>query len=50
MPLPQDPELLKLSNDLVDTMRATFDTPENYRPGTTPRRCRRLSLPPCIAR
>lgn len=35
MPLPHDPKLLRLSDELVDTMRATFETPTNYRPGTT---------------
>jgi len=33
MPLPENRELLKLSDELVDTTRATFDTPQNYRPG-----------------
>lgn len=33
MPLPDDPQLIKLADELVDTMRATFNTPENYRPG-----------------
>ncbi|KAE9967676.1 hypothetical protein EG328_008050 [Venturia inaequalis] len=32
MPLPVDPEINKLADNLVDTMRATFDTPQNYRP------------------
>ncbi|QIW98607.1 hypothetical protein AMS68_004125 [Peltaster fructicola] len=32
MPLPDDRELVKLSSELVDTMRATFKTPQNYRP------------------
>ncbi|KAF2164276.1 hypothetical protein M409DRAFT_56564 [Zasmidium cellare ATCC 36951] len=32
MPLPEDPELLKLSDELVKTIRETFDTPQNYRP------------------
>jgi hypothetical protein len=33
MPLPEDKQLLKLSDELVETIRATFDTPKNYRPG-----------------
>ncbi|KAF2644854.1 heme-dependent catalase [Massarina eburnea CBS 473.64] len=32
MPLPENPKVLKLSDDLVETMRATFGTPKNYRP------------------
>ncbi|KEQ82508.1 heme-dependent catalase [Aureobasidium pullulans] len=32
MPLPEDKQLLKLSDELVETIRATFDTPKNYRP------------------
>lgn len=32
MPLPEDKQLLKLSHELVETIRATFDTPKNYRP------------------
>lgn len=33
MPLPNNEELNKLARETVDTMRATFDTPKNYRPG-----------------
>ncbi|THZ95018.1 heme-dependent catalase [Aureobasidium pullulans] len=32
MPLPEDKQLLKLSDELVETIRETFDTPKNYRP------------------
>ncbi|KAI0170209.1 catalase-like domain-containing protein [Pestalotiopsis sp. NC0098] len=32
MPLPDDRKIVKLADELVDTMRATFKTPENYRP------------------
>ncbi|KAF1343822.1 catalase-like domain-containing protein [Delphinella strobiligena] len=32
MPLPEDKKLVKLADELVDTMRATFNTPLNYRP------------------
>ncbi|CAK3871485.1 heme-dependent catalase [Lecanosticta acicola] len=32
MPLPEDPELLKLSDQIIDTMRDLFQTPNNYRP------------------
>ena len=37
MPLPEDKQLLKLSDELVETIRATFDTPKNYRPGDSSR-------------
>lgn len=33
MPLPEDKKVVKLADELVETMRATFDTPKNYRPG-----------------
>lgn len=34
MPPPEDPQLIKLSDELVDTVRATFKAPEKYRSGT----------------
>jgi catalase len=36
MPLHNDSEINKLADSLVDTMRDTFDTPKNYRPGISP--------------
>lgn len=33
MPLPDNPKIVKLDDELVSTMREAFKTPENYRPG-----------------
>lgn len=33
MPLPDNDYINKLADELVSTMRETFDTPKNYRPG-----------------
>lgn len=36
MPLPADDKVNKLADELVETMRAVFETPNNYRPGAWP--------------